>query len=150
VRDADGVRGGDGLRDLRPDLGRLGRGQRAPFVEHRRQALGRQELHDEDRIALVFRHVEQGDRVAVLETCGDPGLPHGPSAGVRRLGFGERVADDEPFDRDGAAEPLVLCLPHHAHGSATDLFDQSVAAGDQCTLLDDQRLLAWIRTRPPT
>jgi hypothetical protein len=70
------------------------------------------------------------DRVRVLESRGEAGLPHGATDhdGVR---LGRLALGLEHLEGHGAAESLVPCLPYRAHPTGPDETDEPVAACDQ-------------------
>ena len=76
---------------LAAEASHLADGERAGLGQHVLEAARGQELHDEARPALVVDHVEDRDRVGVLEACGDARLAHGPLP--RRVGLGLGQAD---------------------------------------------------------
>ena len=110
----------------RGDLGgngqRVVQVQRAPAGDPRFQRLALQKLHRQE--VHVFQLVQPVDRrdVRVVERGQQPRLALEPR---QPLGVGaEGVGQD--LDRDLAVERRIHGLPDHAHGSAADLFDQTV------------------------
>ncbi len=136
VHDADVVCLADRGGDLRADPRHLQRRQRALLLQHLRQAGGVEKLHDQARLAvLVGHHVEDRDRVRVVQPRGDPALAHGALPGVLGLVRVEARLEHQLFDRHRAMQHVVVRLPHGAHGTGPDPLDDTVAAGDQATLV---------------
>ena len=122
-------------------------------MQYLREALRRQVLHHQHRLAVVGDHVENRDGVAMLQPGGDPCLPEGASSRVLGLGFTECGRQQEFFHRNGSAKNLVARDIDDAHRAATDPALQAIAAGDQASFLGSVPIhpvkATWGRVRPP-
>ena len=86
-----------------------------------------QQLHDDERAALVLADVVDGDHVRVArEPAGGPRLAR--EAAPRALVLAEMGGED--LDRDGAVEQLVVRLPDARHAAVGDVADELVARGE--------------------
>jgi hypothetical protein len=115
VHDALLVRGGEGLRDLRPELHHLVERQRA-LLQAIREDLALEQLHHQEvRVGLVADVEERAD-VGVVEGGDRLGLALEALAALLVLGEG----GGEDLDSDAAVEAGVLPPPDLAHSAGAD------------------------------
>jgi hypothetical protein len=123
VDEAGGVRGLQCRRGLRDDVEHLVGGEHALALEHRRERLAGDELHDEEGAAVLLAVVEDVRDALVVHQGGvpslgtealeEPGVPH--------------VLVLEDLDGNGAADDEVSGLPHLAHSTDRNTRLQFVA-----------------------
>lgn len=126
VHDAAAVRGRERLGDLRQQRGRLGRGQRPPFVQVVAQAAALDEVHDQAERRADGDEVADPDDVRVAQHQQDRALRHEP---VDRLGLGHEVFAQQ-LDRDLLVADQGAGPPHGARPAAADRLDQFVGVTD--------------------
>ncbi|GAB3954488.1 hypothetical protein GCM10027614_61660 [Micromonospora vulcania] len=131
MHDAEPVRGGQRVRDLRAHLDRLGPRQGA-LGESQLQLLTAEQLHHHergDRTVRVHRLavVVHRGHVRVHQLGGGAGLlaHHVPEPGVGGQRRGEHLERDDPVQH------LVTGTPDDRHAAGADLVDEPVSAGQQ-------------------
>ena len=80
---------------------------------------------------VVLGHIEDRDRVRMLQPRRDPPLPPRPQVRLPHLGTAHAGVRPQLLHRDITAEHLVTGPPHDPHRPAAELRHQSVTAGDQ-------------------
>jgi hypothetical protein len=126
VDDADGVRGREGVGDLRPELGGL-RPERRAAADVVREARAADELHDEVVPALgELAEVDRADDVRVLDLRGRHGLA-GEAGDVLRL---VRDARADGLEGDVLVQLQVLRQVHRAHATLAEDLEDAVASVD--------------------
>ena len=129
VHDAPLVRGGESVRDLRPDGGGFGPTQRSP-LQADGQCLAFEQFHDDERCDRAVRPQRFGV------------VMHGGNVGMGQLGRGACLAADEieefdvsgglagqQFHRHVPAEEFVVRTPYGRHATLFDRGDEAVAQG---------------------
>src|SRR5699024_325370 len=106
-------------------------------------------LHDQTWLAVpVGDDVEHTDRVRVVQPCRESCLTHGALPGVFGLCFVEPGLEQELFDGYVTMQQLVLSMPDSTHGTSSDPLNDTVAIGDQATLVAHVVLLGAVSLVP--
>ncbi len=117
----------EGAGDIEPDPGRLARGEPADSTQPRGQVLALDELHHQERLAVVGAGLEAADDVRVAQ--------HGRGEGFapeahRDVGVLDDLAPKQ-LDRDRSIEPRVRRAVDGGHPADADQLRQPVAGRDQ-------------------
>ena len=131
VDDPPRVRGLERAQQRQPDLRRLLRRQRAVVAHDVRERAGLDELHDEERRAVVLDDVVDGDGARVVEPGGGPRLAPGALDEHGAVVVGQPVREGDLLDGDLAVEDLVARPPDGAHAAGAQGRAQPVAPGDE-------------------
>ena len=135
VDDPGGVRGLERVGDLDRERQQQIGLERAPgdAMLQRRPV---EELHDEERAAVLLADVVDGADVGVIQRRRGPRLA---AESGQRLGIVGEVGRQE-LQRDEALQPRVLGFVHDAHAAAAQLLDDAVVR----ERLTDQRIGAGL------
>ena len=126
VDDPAGVRGGEGVGDLRGQARRLAGRERAVAGEERRDVLAVHELHDDVRAVGVGAEVVDADDVRVAQGRGGLGLLPEP----RDEGRIAAVLGVEDLDRDLAAQLGVGGTVDRRHAALAQELDEPIPAAE--------------------
>ena len=127
VDDAPDVGDAERARDVETDPGRLRRRQAPAPAQTSRQVFALDQLHDQERLAVVRAGLQAGDDVGVAQHGGGQRLP--PEA-HRDVAVLDRLAPQE-LDRHGPVELRVQRAMDGGHAAEADDLAEAVAAVDQ-------------------
>jgi hypothetical protein len=131
VDDALRVRGVQRREHRQADLGHPPRRQRAGAAHHLRERLCLDQLHHQERLAVLLDDVVDGHGVGGVEPGRVPGLPAGALPQLLALGLGQAGREQHLLDRHLAVQELVLRAPDGAHAPRAEGAEQPVALGDE-------------------
>ena len=120
--DAAAMREVQSRAELRTRRQRLRERHRRPVLDPRRERLPLEELHDDERVPLVFTVVEEGDDVAVLKAGDGAGFTIEPGAAVRVV----REVGQHHFDGHFPFEHRIACAIKRTHPAARDALEDLV------------------------
>ena len=117
--------------DVEPDPCGLGGRKPTEPPKPRRQILAFDELHDQERLAVVGAGLETGDDVRVAQDGGGQRLA---AEAHRDIGIGDDLATEQ-LDRDGPVELGVDRPVDRRHPADADDLEQPVPLADQPALV---------------
>ena len=139
------VRHAQRASDVEPDPGRLRRTQPTQPPESGRQVLTLDELHDQERLAVVGAGLETGHDVRVAQHRGGQRLA---AEAHRDIGIGDDLATEQ-LDRHGAVELGVGGAMDRRHPADPDDLGEPIPLADQPALVRrGRRGLAWVGHAP--
>ena len=126
---AQSVRGAEGVRHLRRELERFGRGRELAAQEARGQRLPLDELHHEVQRSPLAAGVVHRDDVRVADARGDPRLPQEPRL---QVGIDPRELPGPGLEANGPGVPAPRGMPEQLQQKPVTVVSQTqLAASDE-------------------